>query len=242
VVVIGAGFAGLSCAYQLKRVGADVQVLEARNRVGGRVFTLESFLPGKVIEAGAELIGGNHPTWMAYAKEFGLSMRDVSDDVDHTSPLLIAGKTYSGKSAERLWDQIDKTLALMNADARPVDLQRPWLTPQAEQLDRRSLAQVAEGWAVEPHVRAATLALMSNDNVLEPAQASYLALLSSIAGGGMRPFGANRRSTAAPAATRRWPSSWPKPSAATASSCAHRSSVCSCSPTGCALARRGASG
>jgi monoamine oxidase len=56
VVVIGAGFAGLSCAYQLNRAGADVQVLEARNRVGGRVFTLDSFLPGKVIEAGAELI------------------------------------------------------------------------------------------------------------------------------------------------------------------------------------------
>ncbi len=188
VVVIGAGFAGLSCAYQLNRAGADVQVLEARNRVGGRVFTLDSFLPGKVIEAGAELIGSNHPTWMAYAKEFGLSMRDVSDDVDQTSPLLIAGKTYSGKSAERLWEQIDKTLALMNADARPVDLQRPWLTPQAEQLDRRSLAQVAEAWPVEPHVRAATLALLSNDNVLDPAQASYLALLSSIAGGGIEAF------------------------------------------------------
>jgi monoamine oxidase len=39
VVVIGAGFAGLSCAYQLKRPGADMQVLEARNRVGGRVFS-----------------------------------------------------------------------------------------------------------------------------------------------------------------------------------------------------------
>jgi monoamine oxidase len=186
VVVIGAGFAGLSCAYQLKRAGADVQLLEARNRVGGRVFTLDSFLPGKVIEAGGELIGGNHPTWMAYAKEFGLALRDVSDD--YTSPLLIAGKTYSGKSAERLWEQLDKALALMNADARPVDLQRPWLTPQAAQLDRRSLAQVAEAWPVEPHVRAATLALLSNDNVLEPAQASYLALLCNIAGGGMEAY------------------------------------------------------
>ena len=42
VVVIGAGFAGLSCAYQLKRPGADMQLLEARNRVGGRVFSLDA--------------------------------------------------------------------------------------------------------------------------------------------------------------------------------------------------------
>lgn len=188
VVVIGAGFAGLSCAYQLKRVGADVQVLEARNRVGGRVFSLDTFEPGKVIEAGAELIGGNHPTWMAYAKEFGLQLRDVGAEEGPTSPILIGGKHYRGKDAEVLFEQIDKALALMNADARSVDLQYPWLTPAADQLDRRSLAQVAEAWPVEPHVRAATLTLLSNDNVLEPAQASYLALLCNIAGGGIEAF------------------------------------------------------
>ena len=189
VLVIGAGFAGLSCAYQLLRAGADVQVLEARNRVGGRVFTLNNFVPGKVVEAGAELIGGNHPTWMAYSKEFGLKLRDVgTDESEPTSPILIGGKLYRGKDAERLFEQIDKALELMNADARSVDLQHPWLTPDAAQLDRRSLAQVAETWPVEPHVRAATLALLSNDNVLEPAQASYLALLSNIAGGGIEAY------------------------------------------------------
>jgi hypothetical protein len=160
-------------------------------------------------------------------------MRDVSDDVDHTSPLLIGGKTYSGKSAERLWEQIDQTLALMNADARPIDLQRPWLTPQAAQLDRRSLAQVAEGWAVEPHVRAATLALLSNDNVLDPPRPVIWPCSAALPAAALRPFEENLRSTAAPAATSRWPSSWPKPSAATASS-AHTGRACE------AAVRRGA--
>jgi NADPH-dependent 2,4-dienoyl-CoA reductase/sulfur reductase-like enzyme len=36
VVVIGGGFAGLTAAYELSRAGADVTVLEARNRIGGR--------------------------------------------------------------------------------------------------------------------------------------------------------------------------------------------------------------
>ena len=188
VVVIGAGFAGLSCAYQLLRAGADVQVLEARNRVGGRVFTLDSFLPGKVIEAGAELIGGNHPTWMAYAKEFGLAMRDVGEEGDHTSPILIGGRTYSGKDAERLWTQIESALALMNDDARSVNLERPWLTPNAERLDRLSFAQVASGWSIEPEVRAAATTLIANDNVFRPDDVSYLGILAAIAGGGIEAF------------------------------------------------------
>jgi len=188
VVVIGAGFAGLSCAYQLLRAGAEVHVIEARNRVGGRVFTLDSFAPGKVIEAGAELIGGNHPTWMAYAKEFSLAMRDVSEDGDHTSPILIGGKTYTNKEAEHLWEQIDKALSLMNFDARSVNLERPWLTPDAQRLDQRSFAQAAASWPMEPQVVSAATALMANDNVFQSDNVSYLGLLAAIAGGGIEAF------------------------------------------------------
>ena len=188
VLVIGAGFAGLSCAYQLMRAGADVKVFEARNRVGGRVLTLNNFVAGKVVEAGAELIGGNHPTWMAYAKEFGLQMRDVSDEEGPGSPIFIGGKVYRGTEAKALFEEIERSLARMNDDARNINLLCPWLTPDAQRLDRLSLAQVAATWPVEPHVKAATLTLLSNDNVLDPMQASYLALLSNIAGGGIKAY------------------------------------------------------
>lgn len=188
VVVIGAGFAGLSCAYQLQRTGADVQVLEARNRVGGRVHTLSSFVPGKLVEAGGELIGGNHPTWMAYAQEFGLALRDVSEEADHASPILIDGKSYSNKEAEHLWEQIDKALALMNADAGSVNLERPWLTADAQRLDRRSFAEVAASWPLAAEIRGAATALMANDNVFQPARVSYLGILATIAGGGIEAF------------------------------------------------------
>lgn len=188
IVVIGAGFAGLSCAYQLRRTGANVQVLEARNRVGGRVMSLDNFVPGKVIEAGAELIGRNHPTWMAYAKEFGLAMRDVSEDPDHTSPILIGGKTYANKEAEKLWEQIEKALALMNADASRVDLERPWLTPDAQHLDQRSFSKLIESWPLDSQIKEAATALMANDNVFNPANVSYLGILSTIAGGGIEAF------------------------------------------------------
>jgi len=50
VVVIGAGLAGLVCAYQLGRLGHDVVVLEARRAAGGRVRTDRSFADGMIAE------------------------------------------------------------------------------------------------------------------------------------------------------------------------------------------------
>ena len=68
VVVIGAGFSGLTAAYELSRAGYQVTVVEARGRVGGRVVSLANVVPGKNVEGGGELIGSNHPTWVAYGE------------------------------------------------------------------------------------------------------------------------------------------------------------------------------
>jgi monoamine oxidase len=79
VVIVGAGLAGLSCSYELKRAGYDVQILEAGPRVGGRVLTLHDWIPGKVVECGGELIGSNHPMWIRYARLFGLGLRPMTE-------------------------------------------------------------------------------------------------------------------------------------------------------------------
>ena len=80
VVVIGAGFSGLAAAYELSSAGYDVTVVEARNRVGGRVVSFSDMVPGKNVEGGGELIGSNHPTWVAYAKQFKLEFLDVTEE------------------------------------------------------------------------------------------------------------------------------------------------------------------
>src|SRR3954468_19776537 len=51
VIIVGAGFAGLSAAYELHHAGYGVTVLEAQHRLGGRVKSLDDFVPGKNVEA-----------------------------------------------------------------------------------------------------------------------------------------------------------------------------------------------
>jgi len=75
VVIIGAGMAGLVAAFELARQGHDPLVLEAQNRVGGRVYTLRSFAPGLYAEAGAMRIPRVHDLTLKYCSLFGLELR-----------------------------------------------------------------------------------------------------------------------------------------------------------------------
>jgi len=67
VVVMGAGLAGLVAAYELKRQGHQVIVLEAQDRVGGRIYTLRGFAPGLYAEAGGMRIPRAHHLTLAIA-------------------------------------------------------------------------------------------------------------------------------------------------------------------------------
>ena len=68
-MVAGAGMAGLSAAYTLEKDGADVFVVEARDRVGGRVWTIrDGFEHGQHAEAGADLIEAEQTEVLELAK------------------------------------------------------------------------------------------------------------------------------------------------------------------------------
>jgi monoamine oxidase len=89
VAILGAGIAGLVSAFELRRAGWDVTVLEARNRVGGRVWTIRggdrivqmgredqvcTFADGHYFNAGAARIPHHHHVMLGYARQLGVPL------------------------------------------------------------------------------------------------------------------------------------------------------------------------
>lgn len=188
VVVIGAGFAGLCAAYQLSRAGAGVTVLEARGRIGGRVLTIRDFVPGKKVEGGGELIGANHPIWLALAREFDIELTDVSKDEGTRDPIVIDGKKLDFAEAGELWETMNAALGRMNSLAKEIDADRPWLSTRANELDRKTIDQWIQELEVDPLTRRACWILLASDNGQDPARMSLLAQLACVKGGGLEKF------------------------------------------------------
>ncbi len=74
-VVIGAGFAGLAAAYKLKNAGWNVTVLEARDRIGGRVFSHKFAGTDLICELGAEWVGESHERLKALCHDFNIPLQ-----------------------------------------------------------------------------------------------------------------------------------------------------------------------
>ena len=96
VLVAGAGLAGLSTAYELAQRGWQVTVIEARNRHGGRVFTMrEPFDDGLRVELGGESLGHGYKRFLNYCNKFGIVTEEDSGDAFRPLPLLMKGQFYA---------------------------------------------------------------------------------------------------------------------------------------------------
>ena len=187
VIVIGAGFSGLAAAYELTRAGYEVTVVEARNRVGGRVISFSDIVAGKNVEGGGELIGSNHPAWLGYAKQFKLNFLDVGEE-DAEFPVVVNGKRLSGDESEALWEEMEKAFGTIYPDATKVDADRPWTAENAEALDRRTLASWIDGLDASPLCKSALHTMMTADNGVVTDWQSYLGNLAMVKGGGVETY------------------------------------------------------
>jgi len=188
VVVIGGGFSGLACAHELISAGYQVTVLDSRNRVGGRVLTFGDMVKGRTVEGGGELIGSNHPTWVAYARQFGLRFSDVTEDEELDFPLILNGRRLSDKESEGLWEEIEAAYQQMAADARSINADEPWRSSDAERLDRRATAHWVRKLNVSELCKRALTTELSADNGVSTSRQSYLGNLTQVKGGGLEKY------------------------------------------------------
>lgn len=188
VVVVGAGFSGLACAHELSALGYDVTVVEARNRLGGRVLSFGDFIAGKNVEGGAELIGSNHPAWVNYAKKYNLEFLDVSAEEELFSPIKVGGKVLDEETANKVWETLKASTAGLNELAKNIDADQPWNSPDAKALDAKSIADFYRNFEADAFTKLAISAQIAGDNGVADEKASLLGMLAAVKGGGLEKY------------------------------------------------------
>jgi monoamine oxidase len=142
VIVIGAGLAGLSAARELASAGADVIVLEARERAGGRVE--QELLPdGRPVQWGGEVVAEWMSAYVGLTRELGLTLEPSYTDIDLPPAWGADEGVVVGERAPWMDDEdvadLERVEAEFAALVRGVDPDDPWSHPDARRLDGLSV-------------------------------------------------------------------------------------------------------
>jgi monoamine oxidase len=183
VIVVGAGLAGLTTATDLQAAGADPIVLEARDRVGGRVHGIE-VAPGSWADAGAAYLGDRHTELHALLSAAGL--KPTPTTMVGSSRFALDGRadTRPGRfpplhavALGELFDLLDELTGQVRADA-------PWLTPEAERWDTLTAEQWARQQLRHPDARLFFPLFLGELLAADPAAVSLLHLAFYLRSGG----------------------------------------------------------
>src|ERR1700689_4398303 len=137
VVIVGAGLAGLTAARDLVRAGRSVLVLEARDRVGGRIVS-QQIGDGKIAEMGGQYAGPTQDRILALAADLGIATFPTYDT--GRKVLHFNGKrgTYSGtipRINPLVLADVGRAQARLESLARRVPTDAPWTARRALDWD-----------------------------------------------------------------------------------------------------------
>jgi len=154
VAIVGAGLAGLVAARRIVAAGGRPLVLEARERVGGRLLN-EAIGDGKVVEVGGQWIGPTQERLAALAAELGVGTFPTHDEGRHllemagrrtsftgalTDPRLCLLRDLSRAISPLALADLEQARARLDRMARQVPLEEPWMAPQAASWDNQTFA------------------------------------------------------------------------------------------------------
>jgi monoamine oxidase len=146
-LVVGAGFAGLSCARRLHAAGLRVQVIEARDRVGGR--TMPAQLAGRTVDVGGQWVGAGHERLTRLAADAGRPL--IPQYTDGAKLLRLAGRTrrYTGlipAATPLALAELQVAILRLDALSRRVPAATPWTAAGAAALDAETVDRWQRRW------------------------------------------------------------------------------------------------
>jgi monoamine oxidase len=158
-VVVGAGFAGLTAARSIAGAGKSVMVLEARDRVGGRVLNLD-LGNGAVTERGGTFVGPTHDHVLALAKALGIGLFDTYDTGDNVYLSDGRRSTFSDSSPSGsapldpvILPDLATVVTQLDQMSTEVPVDAPWAAAKASQYDAQTLQSWLEQNSVTPQFR-----------------------------------------------------------------------------------------
>jgi monoamine oxidase len=154
VAIVGAGLAGLVAARRLVAAGQRPLVVEARDRVGGRLLN-EEIGDGKVVEVGGQWIGPTQERLAALAAELGVGTFPTHDQGRHLIEMAGKRTSYTGALTDArvglvrelsraipplALADLEQARARLDRMAREVPLEEPWMAPRAASWDSQTFA------------------------------------------------------------------------------------------------------
>jgi monoamine oxidase len=178
VVVIGAGFAGMIAARDLLRAGKKVAVLEARDRIGGRVKA--GMIAGRKVDLGGMWVGPTQTRLLELIKEFGL--HTIPQFEDGRDMANLNGKRTTGERDDPGLDaetqaEYEVVVGELNRLTAQVQLESPWTTPRAEEFDAITAQQWFDAKTQNQTLRSLFQLTTRTDFTADLSQMSFLYFL-----------------------------------------------------------------
>lgn len=182
VVIVGAGLSGMIAARTLLAAGLHPVVLEADERVGGRILT-EDALPGVPVEVGAQWIGDTHHRMFALAAELGVETYPQFDEGETSYELGGTGVLREQQFHDRFADELaelEKVLRQLDELAAEVPVEAPWQAPRALEWDAITAGFWYDSQGLSPVARSLLEICTVGILAVPTAEVSFLHLLFTI--------------------------------------------------------------
>src|SRR5882757_2248918 len=185
--VVGAGFAGLTAALRLKQAGRSVALLEARDRVGGRTWTVTRD-DGVWIDRGGAWIGPGQDRIYALMEEFGVPEYKQHNDGD--AMMIVGGKKhrYGGTIPWTMspWAAANLGVALMTVEqmCKTIPREAPWEAKDAAEWDRTSIGDWLERNVLSKQAREMLDMALAGPYTTAPSETSLLWMLLQMGSAG----------------------------------------------------------